>query len=188
MKNVKYGKLVFSVSIAFIMVSVAFAGMISRDYIENPVTDSEDTNEVIDFQISAGEYEIIENTRGYHEIIMLDQGYGMIQSPGDPALPEKILELQVPRDIDWSSLELEVETKNPVVLAGLYNIAPSPPLVTGSCSDEINYEDWGYDKNIRDGKNVAITTPTASGKTLAFNLPVFDLLGRDPDLLSDPIH
>jgi DEAD/DEAH box helicase domain-containing protein len=33
---------------------------------------------------------------------------------------------------------------------------------------------------IRDGKNVIITTPTASGKTLAFNLPVFEKLEADP--------
>jgi DEAD/DEAH box helicase domain-containing protein len=33
---------------------------------------------------------------------------------------------------------------------------------------------------IRAGKNVIITTPTASGKTLAFNLPVFEKLETDP--------
>ena len=33
---------------------------------------------------------------------------------------------------------------------------------------------------IRAGKNVIITTPTASGKTLAFNLPVFEKLEMDP--------
>ncbi|MGB9176959.1 MAG: DEAD/DEAH box helicase [Methanoregula sp.] len=34
--------------------------------------------------------------------------------------------------------------------------------------------------HIREGKNVIITTPTASGKTLAFNLPVFEKLEADP--------
>jgi DEAD/DEAH box helicase domain-containing protein len=33
---------------------------------------------------------------------------------------------------------------------------------------------------IRTGKNVIITTPTASGKTLSFNLPVFENLETDP--------
>jgi len=33
---------------------------------------------------------------------------------------------------------------------------------------------------LRAGKNVIITTPTASGKTLAFTLPVFETLARDP--------
>ncbi|HXX54626.1 MAG TPA: DEAD/DEAH box helicase [Methanoregula sp.] len=33
---------------------------------------------------------------------------------------------------------------------------------------------------LQDGKNVIITTPTASGKTLAFTIPVFETLARDP--------
>ena len=32
----------------------------------------------------------------------------------------------------------------------------------------------------RKGENIVIATPTASGKTLAFNLPVFEVLSRDP--------
>ena len=35
--------------------------------------------------------------------------------------------------------------------------------------------------HIRNGKNVIITTPTASGKTLAFNIPVFERLATDPE-------
>ncbi|MFO7929120.1 MAG: DEAD/DEAH box helicase [Candidatus Humimicrobiaceae bacterium] len=34
-------------------------------------------------------------------------------------------------------------------------------------------------KKIREGRNVIITTPTASGKTLAFNLPVFEALRQN---------
>ncbi len=34
---------------------------------------------------------------------------------------------------------------------------------------------------LREEKNVIITTPTASGKTLAFNLPVFEHMAADPD-------
>ena len=33
---------------------------------------------------------------------------------------------------------------------------------------------------VRKGENVVIATPTASGKTLTFNLPVFETLSRDP--------
>ncbi|MFA4877396.1 MAG: DEAD/DEAH box helicase [Methanoregula sp.] len=39
-------------------------------------------------------------------------------------------------------------------------------------SEAINY--------LRAGKNVVITTPTASGKTLAFNIPVFENIELDP--------
>jgi DEAD/DEAH box helicase domain-containing protein len=34
--------------------------------------------------------------------------------------------------------------------------------------------------HIRNGKNVILTTPTASGKTLAFNIPVFEGIEADP--------
>ncbi|MFQ6033844.1 MAG: DEAD/DEAH box helicase, partial [Candidatus Bipolaricaulia bacterium] len=34
-------------------------------------------------------------------------------------------------------------------------------------------------ERIRAGENVVITTPTASGKTLAFNLPIFEHLYRE---------
>ncbi|MGC8913700.1 MAG: DEAD/DEAH box helicase, partial [Thermoplasmata archaeon] len=34
-------------------------------------------------------------------------------------------------------------------------------------------------KHMRAGKNVIITTPTASGKTLAFNIPIFEKLEKD---------
>ncbi|MEA2069992.1 MAG: DEAD/DEAH box helicase [Asgard group archaeon] len=33
-------------------------------------------------------------------------------------------------------------------------------------------------KYLREGKNIIITTPTASGKTLAFNLPIFEYLAK----------
>ena len=36
-------------------------------------------------------------------------------------------------------------------------------------------------EKVRAGKNIIITTPTASGKTLAFNLPVFEELIKDND-------
>ena len=33
----------------------------------------------------------------------------------------------------------------------------------------------------RAGKNIIITTPTASGKSLTYNIPVFEILETDPD-------
>src|SRR5512141_1650865 len=33
---------------------------------------------------------------------------------------------------------------------------------------------------IREGKNVVVVTPTASGKTLCYNVPVVDTMLRDP--------
>ena len=34
---------------------------------------------------------------------------------------------------------------------------------------------------VAEGRNIIITTPTASGKTLCFNIPVFDALAKDPE-------
>jgi len=39
------------------------------------------------------------------------------------------------------------------------------------------YLSW---KNVREGKNIAVVTPTASGKTLCYNLPVLDTILNDP--------
>ena len=36
-------------------------------------------------------------------------------------------------------------------------------------------------KQIRNSKNVLITTPTASGKTLAFNIPIMETLSDNPN-------
>ena len=36
-------------------------------------------------------------------------------------------------------------------------------------------------KRVRNGENVIITTPTASGKTFSFNLPVLEVLDNDPN-------
>ncbi len=36
-------------------------------------------------------------------------------------------------------------------------------------------------RTIADGRNVVVVTPTASGKTLCYNLPVLDRLARDPE-------
>src|SRR2546425_814799 len=35
-------------------------------------------------------------------------------------------------------------------------------------------------KAVREGRNVCVVTPTASGKTLCYNLPVLDAIVRDP--------
>jgi len=39
------------------------------------------------------------------------------------------------------------------------------------------YLSW---KHVREGKNIAVVTPTASGKTLCYNLPVLDTILNDP--------
>ena len=40
--------------------------------------------------------------------------------------------------------------------------------------------------HVREGRNVVIVTGTASGKTLCYNLPVFDAILRDPEEAMPP--
>ena len=101
----------------------------------------------INVQIEAGKYEIIEED-GAQSIRM--EGYSTIQSPGDPALPEKILEFQVPGDIDWSTLKLSLEVQESGILEGSYNIAPNPSLILHT------EEYWGEGKNIVNGRNMNV--------------------------------
>jgi DEAD/DEAH box helicase domain-containing protein len=60
---------------------------------------------------------------------------------------------------------------------------PSPSLAAYLDQKKIRLYSHQCDAidRIRAGKNVIITTPTASGKTLAFNLPVFEKMETDPE-------
>ena len=42
-------------------------------------------------------------------------------------------------------------------------------------------------EHIRGGRNVVVVTPTASGKTLSYNLPVLDHLLRKPESRAMPV-
>ena len=106
--------------------------------------------EEITYPLSAGEYRIIQDESGFHRILMSAQGYGVMESPGDPVLPQKMIELLVPGDTDWSSVTLTIENRNSETLAGSYNIAPNPPFKHDS------EEDWGFGKSIVNGKNMLV--------------------------------
>jgi hypothetical protein len=163
MRREKTQKLVMSIVTTMVLMFSVFAvvNYNSNNGIEGPsqsVLDGETEGETTDLegmiihQISAGEYSITEDENGFHIINMLSPGYGIIDSPGDPALPEKMLEFRVPEDIDWSSVQLYVEIEDSKVLSGPYNIPPNPPMVAG----DSEYEFWGYDKSIIEGKNVRV--------------------------------
>jgi hypothetical protein len=78
--------------------------------------------------VVAGNYTIVEDDDGIHEITMLTPGYWDMTSPGNPALPQAMMEILVPQDINWSSVDLNVVVLESSVLNGSYNIAPSPPF------------------------------------------------------------
>ncbi len=114
----------------------------------------------IELSITPGDYDILVDDEGFHYISMLAPGYGVVGSPGDPVLPERILEIDAPENIDWSSVVLTVNIVGSEVLAGPYNIRPTDPdravIAADDPADNIEITDWGVNKSIVDGRNVYV--------------------------------
>ncbi len=109
--------------------------------------------------VEAGNYTITKGDDGFHKITMLTPGYWNMKSPGDPALPEKMIEELVPQDIDWSTVNLTVDILESMILNGSYDIAPSPPYEAEVSEIDPTFDheiDWGYDKIILSGKNILV--------------------------------
>lgn len=70
------------------------------------------------YSITAGEYRITQDGQGQSTITMLSPAYSSTGSPGDPLLPERLIELRVPIDIVWGSVKLTVEVLESQVLDG----------------------------------------------------------------------
>ncbi|MCX5908092.1 MAG: DEAD/DEAH box helicase, partial [Deltaproteobacteria bacterium] len=71
----------------------------------------------------------------------------------------------------------------PSTPASHVKIALAPPLARALANLGVNdlYAHQGAAiEKIRQGRNVVVATPTASGKTLIYNLPVVETLLRDP--------
>ncbi|MBN2374095.1 PKD domain-containing protein [bacterium] len=113
-------------------------------------------------ELIAGEFEIIPilddqgNHTGNYKIEMLTPGYGTMDSPGDPALPEKFLEFQVNPNIRWQSINLDVVVEESEILSG-YPIAPNPPVRPVEDGEyDPDDEDWGPEKSIVNGQNMYV--------------------------------
>ncbi|MEA2109093.1 MAG: C25 family cysteine peptidase [Pseudomonadota bacterium] len=117
------------------------------------------------YEISSGEYEIVENSQGLHEIRMLDPAYSLIGSAGDPALPHRIFEFQLPADVDPSNVELNFEVVQSEVLPGITMI-PVPPLGPVQDTSPGEYDpdalDWGTEKSIVEGRNTFVYNQDAN--------------------------
>ena len=147
----------YSIVILFAVIMVVSISSINRSF--SPPSNT------INYQIETGEYAIREDAEGFHRIDMQTSGYGAINSPGDPALPQRIIELRVPRNIDWSSVRLFIETQDTQILAGFYNLAPAPPLGTVGNKLDLERENeyyWGLGKSIVNGKNTFVFNQNAN--------------------------
>ena len=88
---------------------------------------------------------------------------------GDPAImrmvtAHRVLEPRPPRHAPWSA-ELD-----PRIVEGLRSLGVEAPYVHQAASIEA----------ARAKRHVVVVTPTASGKTLCYNVPVLDAVARDP--------
>jgi DEAD/DEAH box helicase domain-containing protein len=87
---------------------------------------------------------------------------------GDPAImrmvtAHRVLEPRPPRHAPWP-LDLD-----PRIVEGLRTLGVEAPYVHQAASIEA----------ARSGRHVVVVTPTASGKTLCYNVPVLDAVARD---------
>ena len=96
------------------------------------------------------DYGITVDEQGLHRITMHLPGYGSIRSPGDPDLPETILEFKVPLNIDWTTVRLQIESEKPEPVEGRYDIAPAQPYTVRDRNE------WGYGKSTINGRNILI--------------------------------
>ena len=109
--------------------------------------------------IESGNYSIVEDSEGVHDIDMALPGYWDMTSPGNPALPQAMMEILVPNNIDWSTVTMNVIIVESYLLNDSYNIAPSPPLEAevSEIDPKLDHEvDWGYDKIILEEKNILV--------------------------------
>ncbi|UCG16287.1 MAG: hypothetical protein JSV19_13435 [Phycisphaerales bacterium] len=96
---------------------------------------------------------ITELPGGGHRVGM--EGFFSSRSPGDPALPQKGVNILVHPGVDWSSLSLEVVRTTERTLPGTYRVEPAPPGVVTVVEDGVARRRvaWGPGKRIVDGRN-----------------------------------
>lgn len=106
--------------------------------------------------LKAGDLAIFKDEEGYDLLMM--EGFAATTSPGDPMLVHRVYNLLVPPGAVLEDLRMEMVSAEVLVLEGTYEIRPVGPLVPAA-DDFIGVpwvEFWGEDKEIVDGKNLAV--------------------------------
>ena len=98
------------------------------------------------------------------------EGYHMSELPGNPAIPSKVLNLLVPPDIEWDSLDLSLTDIQTIEIDGKFHIAPAAPDRSGTGSSPVL--SWAGNSHIADGKNQDVySTDAAFPSAFAEKLP-----------------
>jgi hypothetical protein len=76
-------------------------------------------------RLTANKYHIREiEDKKYQSIIMKD--FAICSTPGRPMLPYRLEEFVLPKNVDLSSVQLEISIINSEVLASTYSVQPAP--------------------------------------------------------------
>lgn len=109
--------------------------------------------------VEAGEYRFVESTYRLFKLrqsgtrVRMD-GFHTMTSPGNPALPERILEVALPPNVDLQTVKLSVDVEQTDELPGEYDILPAPPLRARVNGEEL--VNWGHGKAIVAGQNMHV--------------------------------
>jgi hypothetical protein len=99
----------------------------------------------------------IEKNEEYHRITM--EGFSINMVPGVPQLPERFYDIELPSDIDVSTLHLKISSKTTYTLPGKYEIQPCPLPVTEPDTLVLESIVDGKDVNIYESNEFYPLTP-----------------------------
>ncbi|HUX53265.1 MAG TPA: C25 family cysteine peptidase [Williamwhitmania sp.] len=148
MKTLKQSAFTLTIFLLLMVNPMHFSNLFAQPLVA--VVDTNAVNDEVNVTINSGKYDIVREVNG--EIIRI-KGFDQTTSPGDPILPQKVIDVVVPPNVNWKSIQIELEPVTKMV-EGNHTIMPAPPLRARVGDEELL--DWGIGKNIVDGKNVTI--------------------------------
>lgn len=135
----------------------------------------------INYEITAGEYQLEPTGGDSYQIQMSGPDYNpLTDSPGDPQLPQRIIQFAVAPDTDLTNLQLTITDQDDTTLPESYDIIPQTPSV---CPD--GGVDWGQGKTIAAGRNLNVYGADSYFPQEAIQLlPAVTKKVRDPEASS----
>lgn len=102
----------------------------------------------VELVLSAGQPEIWKTSDGRDTVKI--KGFSWHQSPGNPRLPGRILNVLLPPEADLSTVQVSIEQSSAKELDKLLDVGPCPPY---AAQQEKSRLYWGKNKNIVNGRN-----------------------------------
>jgi len=125
--------------------------VINEEFTSNAEQNSDICYEEMNITLQSNAYNI-ETKEGIDWIKM--EGFYLSSSPGNPQLPQKIVNVIVDPDAEIPEIRMELQSAQTKELPGVYVIAPAPPLVTYTNGSFIY--DYGDNKKIIERENLLV--------------------------------